>query len=91
MKPQRPVGLVAVVVCATDCAITDFRLELTAHARSALQAGQNMVRIDDLLDKLAGFRRYLYANARSLTNYHLAGSAAGVSRSRTSSPPSTSW
>jgi hypothetical protein len=44
-------------VYAADCAITDFRLELVAHARAVLDKGQNVARIQDMLDQLADFRR----------------------------------
>ncbi len=37
-----------------------------------LAAGQNVDRIEDMLDQLADFRRYMYANAPSLINYNIA-------------------
>lgn len=60
-------------VYATDCAIGEFRRDLEAHAHAVLDAGHtDVVRIQDMLDQLADFRRFLYANAPSLINYNLA-------------------
>jgi hypothetical protein len=59
-------------VYAADCAITDLRLELMARARAVPAAGQGVARIQDMLDQLADFRRYMYANAPSLINYNIA-------------------
>ena len=59
-------------VYAADCAITEFRQALEARARGVLAAGQNVDRIQDMLDQLVDFRRFMYANAPSLINYNIA-------------------
>ncbi len=57
-------------VYLTDCAITQFCVELEIHRRAVLSAGREVDRIDHLLEQLAEFRRYLYGNAESLVNYN---------------------
>ena len=57
-------------VYATDAAITEFRLELGAHAHAAFAVGRDVSRIDDMNKLLDEFRKYLYGNATSLLNYN---------------------
>ena len=40
------------------------------HRRAAHSAGRAVERIDCMLERLEEFRRYLYANGKSLVNYN---------------------
>jgi len=46
-------------VYATDCAITELRLELGEHALAAFAVGRDISRIDDMNKLLDEFRKYL--------------------------------